>query len=357
MRIGARQIMITMAACLFGAGFISGQELWQFFGFFGTFGIVCMILSGFLIGLFTFLTVHLASELKTSQMDKIAIPSNNPFLIRLTGAVELSFMFCIYVIMLAGAGTLIEDLSGSRMLRVILSSLFCLGVIVVSFKGIGGAVRVFDLLVPVMVFVAIVISIAITAANGFPSLNIPLPKATNPLISNPILSMLTFVSYNFFCAIGTFAFLGKNGISGKRTILGSFLGAMLLTLVSLLIIVAILAVPGSENAELPLLYLAGSISTFLKYIVAITLLIAMFGASVSVFVPIPEYLANVRPLKKKAKLISAISSIAALLLSFLGFSDLISIVYPIYGYIAFVALIGIIINFINAFWNNTKQKH
>ncbi|MBE6798359.1 MAG: hypothetical protein E7525_01055 [Ruminococcaceae bacterium] len=353
-RIGARQIMITMSACMFGAGFISGQELWQFFGSFGTFGIICLVLGGALTALLTFMTVHCASIYKTSQMDRIIIPFDSKFLIRLTGGIELSFMFCIYVIMLAGAGTLIENMTGSFILRVICSCAFCFGVVSVSLKGIGSAVKTFDLLVPIMVVVAIIIGIAVTVKNGFPSLNIPTPKAQNPLLSNPILSMLTFVSYNFFCTVGTFAFLGKNGISGKRTALGSILGGIVLTLVGLMIIVAILAVPGSENAELPLLYLAGSINTPLKYIVAITLLIAMFGASVSVYVPIPEYLANFKHIADKSTLISILISLAALGLSFIGFSDLISVIYPIYGYISFAAMIGITANFIKALKKGKK---
>ena len=346
MRIGARHIMITMSACMFGAGFISGQELWQFFGSFGTFGIVCLIISGALTSLLTFMTVHYASINKTAEMDRIVIPFDSKFFIRLTGAVELSFLFCIYVIMLAGAGTLIENITGSFIVRVVFSAVFCAGVVAVSLKGIGSAVKTFDLLVPVMVIVAIIIGVAVTAKNGFPSLIIPTPKAQNPLLSNPVLSMLTFVSYNFFCAVGTFAFLGKNGVSGKRTALGSILGGVVLTAVGLVIIVAILAVPGSENAELPLLYLAGSINTPLKYIVAITLLIAMFGASISVFVPIPNYLTNFKRIAKGSTLFSILISVAALALSFIGFSDLISVIYPIYGYISFAAMVGITANFI-----------
>lgn len=346
MRIGARQIMITMSACMFGAGFISGQELWQFFGTFGTKGLIALGLSGILTALLTFMTVHSASVGKTSKMDEIVIPINSPLLIRLTGFVELSFLFCIYVIMLSGAGTLIENMTGNFLLRIIFSAAFCIGVVAISLKGIGSAVKTFDLLVPVMVLVAIIIGITVTVTNGFPNLSIPMPSTQNPLISNPIVSTLTFVSYNFFCAIGTFAFLGKNGISGKRSALGSILGGIVLTVVGFAILVAILAVPGSENAELPLLYLAGSINTPLKFIVAITLLIAMFGASISVYVPIPHYFQGFKAIGSKSTVVSTLLSVAALGLSFIGFSDLISVIYPIYGYIAFIAMIGITANFI-----------
>lgn len=348
LKIGIRQICLTMAACLFGAGFVSGQELWQFFGSFGTKGLICMAASGLLLALLAFMTVRFAAIYDTAEMDRIVIPFNSKLLVNIAGGIELSFMFCIYVIMTAGAGTLIENLSGSTGLRVLCSCVFCAAVTAVALKGIGRAVKIFGLVVPIMVTVAVIISVGITAKNGLPELHIEPQTTGNPLISNPIVSMLTFVSYNFFCAIGSLASVGKYAASAKRAAAGSLLGGLLLTAVAFFIVLAILAVPGSENAELPLLSLAGSIHISTKYIVAVTLLIAMFGASLSVFVPIPEYLNKFRFTFRHNKLCTALLSLAALLLSLFGFSDLIGVIYPIYGYIAFAAIAGLTVNYFKA---------
>lgn len=353
LRVGIRHICITIAACLFGAGFVSGQELWQFFGSFGINGLICMAFSGLLLAVLTFMTIHLASLKNISEMDRLVIPFESKFLVNITGAIELSFMFFIYVIMTAGAGTLIEDMTGSTFLRVVFSIVFCAAVTVISLKGIGGAIKVFNLVVPIMVIVAIIVAIGITARNGLPQMYHQPHSVENPLVVNPVISMLTFVSYNFFCAIGTFAEVGKHATSKRRIAIGSLLGGVLLTAVAFLIVFAILAVPGSENAELPLLSLAGSLHVSVKIIVAITLLIAMFGASLSVFVPIPAYMDKWKFYRKHNPLYTVLLSVAAMLLSLFGFSDLISIIYPIYGYLAFAAIMGLMANYIKTV--KTKQ--
>ena len=72
----------------------------------------------------------------------------------------------------------------------------------------------------------------------------------------------------------------------------------------------------------------------------------MFGASLSVFVPIPLYLQNRKNCSKHSTFYTSLLSLAAALLSLFGFSNLIAVIYPIYGYLAFAAIIGLIINYI-----------
>ena len=36
-KIGSLKLGLSFAGCFLGAGYVSGQELWQFFGSFGTF--------------------------------------------------------------------------------------------------------------------------------------------------------------------------------------------------------------------------------------------------------------------------------------------------------------------------------
>ena len=278
-------------------------------------------------------------------MDRIVIPFENKSLVNITGIVELSFMFFIFVIMTAGAGTLVEDMTGSTLVRIVFSFIFCALVTFVSLKGISSAVKIFGLAVPTIVIVAIILSVAIIFKSG----NIEISTtdtAENPLIKNPAISMLNFVSYNFFCAIGTFAAIGQYVTSKRKAIIGSLFGGILLTAIALLIILAIFAKPGAEHSELPLLNLAGGIHISVKYIVAITLLVAMFGASLSVFVPIPLYLQNRKNCSKHSTFYTSLLSLAAALLSLFGFSNLIAVIYPIYGYLAFAAIIGLIINYI-----------
>ena len=43
-KIGALRLGLTFAGCFLGAGYVSGQELWQYFGAFGTHGLLGLAL-------------------------------------------------------------------------------------------------------------------------------------------------------------------------------------------------------------------------------------------------------------------------------------------------------------------------
>ena len=51
-QIKTMTLAFTYVGCFLGAGFISGQELWQFFGAFGNWGYVGFALAALLFGMF-----------------------------------------------------------------------------------------------------------------------------------------------------------------------------------------------------------------------------------------------------------------------------------------------------------------
>ena len=49
-KIGTLRLALTFAGCFLGAGYVSGQELWQYFGAFGARGLLGLVLAGALLG-------------------------------------------------------------------------------------------------------------------------------------------------------------------------------------------------------------------------------------------------------------------------------------------------------------------
>ena len=345
-KIGIRQIAFTMAGCFFGAGFVSGQELWQFFGRFGNKGLVGMALACVILGVLTFITVDLASKSGITDMDSIIVPGNIKWLKGLAGALEIAFMYCINIIMISGAGTLVEQLTGSFALRVAVSAVFCVCVTLVSLKGIGGAVRIFALITPILITVSMITVIGIAVKNGGFGFKFTPISESNPLLGNWSVSAVTYISYNYFSAIGTIAALGRYARSRGAAALGSAAGCICLAVVAFGIASAISAVPDSAATELPLLALSAGLHPIAQIIVSVALMLAMFGAAVSVYVPIPTYFGRFEFFSRRRILLTSLASAAAMLLSLFGFSDLIGIVYPVFGYIAAAAILGLIVNYI-----------
>ena len=96
-------LAFTYVGCFLGAGFISGQELWQFFGCFGWQGIAGLLLAVALSFFFGVLLLRLVQRTGCDQTDALVIRRPIPLLRDAVGLLQLFFLFGILVIMAAGA--------------------------------------------------------------------------------------------------------------------------------------------------------------------------------------------------------------------------------------------------------------
>lgn len=249
--------------CFLGAGFVSGQELWQYFGCFGIQGILglftaCLILTG--LGLILLLTAGMSG---TGEMDRVVIPSDIPWLRGVTGAVQISFMFGIYTVMASGAGTLIESQTGSHLARILGSAVFCAIVTVISLGGVEAVVKTFGRVVPVLVTLTIVTALIVIGKNGIARIEVTADAASNPLLGNWGIAAANFTSYNFFCAIGALAPLGLANSSRKPAVKGVLSGGLFLFIIGLCLVLAMHSGKAAADTQLPILTLAGMVHPLL----------------------------------------------------------------------------------------------
>ena len=79
-KMGFLSVAMTFAGCLLGAGYVSGQELWQYFGCYGNIGIIGLVISIFLVGLTSWLVIWLSDNAKTGTVDRLMIRWDIPWL-------------------------------------------------------------------------------------------------------------------------------------------------------------------------------------------------------------------------------------------------------------------------------------
>ena len=91
-------LAFTYVGCFLGAGFISGQELWQFFGAFGNWGYVGFALATLLFVVIGVLFIRLTQMTRCSDMDQLLVD------IRSSG-IPVLFLICL---VLLGAVTCIS---------------------------------------------------------------------------------------------------------------------------------------------------------------------------------------------------------------------------------------------------------
>lgn len=340
-KISTLSLGFTFAGCFLGAGFVSGQEIWQFFGAFGVMGMFGIILTFLLHFLFGIILIKLIHNTKIIEMDKIVVWKNIPWLRALVGAITTFFMFSILVIMSAGAGALLNRMFGLP--QFVGCGIFCLVVAIASMKGVGGMVSALSGLVPFMIIGAVIIGI-ISVCQG--SLNFDFQSVNdNALLRNWVLSAFTYASHNLFCTIGILAPMAFM-IDKKKVLPGIGFGSIMMLLIAVGVLFGVFANIGVSQTELPMLELAYNVNSALGIVYAVLLLFGMFGTSLSSIVGVVEYgEQKSKWFSKNKKIMIIILSLTGWFCSLFGFGDLIGIVYPISGYFGFAVILAVIIHY------------
>ena len=331
------RLALTFAGCFLGAGYVSGQELWQFFGQFGLWGLAGLLLAMGLLCAFGVLLLRLAVLSGCVEMDKLIICWEKPALRRLVAFLELLFLLGIFVIMAAGAGALAAQLFAVP--SFVGSAVFSLAVALIAIKGLGGMVSAFSATVPLLV--ACTVCFAVAALLLFPGgESLPLNDGSNPLLGNWFFSSLSFASYNLFSSIGVLAPLGllvADKRSARRGVLG---GGGFLLLIAGSVLLALTRCPSALGAELPMLALSQQLHPALGYLYGLLLFCGMLGTSVSSLVAVLCYMEEKRPRERSRRpLWSIVLAAVTFAASLLGFGNLIGTVYPISGYCGMVFLV------------------
>ena len=164
-RINALKLMFTFAGCCLGAGYVSGQELWQFFGSFGKYGFAGILISVIILVVFGILLIRTAQLKGTGEMDKVVIPTDSKILRGIFSFLEIFFLFGIYVVMTAGSGALLNQLFGFP--QWLGNFAFAVIVTVVALVGVRGMVTAFSVTVPLMVIMSVIIFFVSVSHGGY----------------------------------------------------------------------------------------------------------------------------------------------------------------------------------------------
>lgn len=338
-------LAFTYAGCFLGAGYVSGQELWQFFGSFGNWGYVGLVIA---IGLFVVLgimLVRLTQMTGCEAVDRLLVPWNVPWLRTASGLIVAGMLLCTTVIMTAGVAALLQQLFA---VPVWLGGLiFAAVVMLVTLLGISGMVRTFAMLIPVLVVATVVFALIAFCEFDLHNIFRLRQTNTNPLTPNWLIAALTFVSYNFLGGIGIMAPVGKLVKREKTVHTGMVLSGAMLTGVAFSVLGSLAVYPPATEAELPMVALASHINPVLGGGYGLMMLIAMFCNSLGSLVALTSYAEQKKPnLMKRKKTVCLLLGVLIWAGSLIGFGDLVGTVFPFFGYISVVYMVGLTVHYV-----------
>ena len=335
-RISAFRIAATYAGCVLGAGFVSGQELWQFFGAHGAWGLAGATLAlvlFFAVGVFL---LGFARDSGISAVDLLIVGKDAPILRAAVLLFEGLFLLVIYILMAAAAGALFADLFGIS--AVWGSALLCVLVTLLSLSGVEGLVRVFARLVPLLVVATFTVSLLVLLTGGAPD---PTPEPPVHIGGSFWwLDAAVYVNFNIVCSIPILAPLAQKGADSKTVRRGVLLACLALGAIAVPILCALSTNHALTASALPMLELALATNRTVGLVYAALLFGGIFGTALSTESALNAYLLDRVPAARRAALpITAAVSLLAFLAGQLGFRDLVSVLYPVFGYLGVIPLL------------------
>ncbi len=332
------RLAFAFAGGFLGAGFVSGRELWQFFGSFGIWGLSGVLLTGVLFGAVGGLIMKIGLELGETRIDRIVLRSRNRCLNRGLEILQGVFLFAVATIMLAAGAALLEQLchiplwAGGLMLAAVVMG--------IGGSGLKGLIAFFSRLVPLILLFSVATALLAISRFGLPEAFTPAREDGNPLLSSWYLSAFTYASYNVLGTMGLQASLIGEGRDRRQLFRAVALGVLFLMLMAFCMLFALSVQPDVAKSELPMLELACRLHPVFGTLFGFVLLGGMLGACLTGLVLLTDLLSYRLGVGKPGGRRGILAALGALcfLGSFLGFSSLVGVVYPVFGYAGFLVM-------------------
>lgn len=312
----------VMFGSVVGAGFASGKEVWFYFAQFGWVCFPLIILAGFLLFALGYRFLEFGKRNGIESVQQM----NQKLFGRWGSVGEIIFIISNIILlsaMFAGANSLFDIVLDTSLYRYA-SVLTAVIAIFVSWLGFNNMVKVNILVVPFLVLViAISFIYCLSNSNGFV---VPLVDGTDRLFSAVFFCIL-YVCSNLYFAGFIFARLGREH-SSKANLWGALIGASFMVICLIGMVVSIYLNPYSSMSDMPLVYIAKSVSNSFGTGTLLVVWLGILTTAVSLIYTISIWL---KKYIKSYKIATVLVGILCLLISGLGFGLIVSYCYPVMG--------------------------
>ncbi len=348
------RIAATAVACVIGAGFVSGQEVWQFFGVNGWFGVVPIAIAVILFGTGAAVVLWYAHETEADSMEVLVSPTKHP--VAKWGVVifENVLHYAFYILMAAATGALGESYGLDTWVGVLF---FCVVSTTVSMLGIKGLAKVFGWMVPILTVAVIAVAIY---SMTLPAEAVPLPGGaeitTSAMMPHWMIASLVYFCFNFVGSVPILVAAAK-GEKTRGMPVGAMCAILPLAALAIGLFSAVMMHPNSAAENLPMMALARACGPVFEYACAVLMLGGIFSTGFSSQGSMNDYMMHFGLKNKKLLLLATVGlSAIAFVVALLGFKDLIGTVYPVLGYIGIIPLAIIFVRAGILFAQKHKKK-
>ncbi len=335
------KIASAFIGIIVGAGFASGKEIVQYFTSFGLLGTIAAILSTALFAYLGMTLTRLGSRTQTTSHKEVIYKISGPYLGVVVDAIIVFTLFGVGVVMLAGAGSVLNQQFGLEpYIGNLLMAVLVIGTVMMNVQRV---IAVIGSITPFLVLTIILIGIysIFTMGSSFTELD-PIARDLGTTLPNWFVSAINYVSFNIAVGAAMSLVMGGAEKDEKTAALGGLVGGLGL---GLMIIISHLAIFSKVDIvadyDMPMLKLVHDISPVLAIFMSVILFGMVFNTAVSMFYAFVARFAVMNT--KKSDVMIVVTVVIGFVLSFIGgFKNLVALVYPFIGYIGLFLIAALI---------------
>ncbi len=329
------QVSVTYVGTVVGAGFASGQEIWQFFSKNGLFALWGIVFSTVLFFLFGIYALHLGPRYQVhsfAELTKLLLGTRGSVFVNI---LLLLTIFGLNIAMIAGGGALLEQIAGWPLY---LSTLVWVwATITLLYFGIRGIIAANTIIVPFMLLLVLFSSAYhlhfLQSLRWFHALSAPSWKI--PIWQT--LLAFSYLGFNVGLSLPVLVPLGAIHPEVKVRVAGSLLGSISLGALMVLIHLVLVNQTGIHLQEIPMAFIAKTLPNFLQSGV----LIAIGAEIYSTLLANAFGLASELATHTKGSFLTwlMITLLGAYVFAQIGFSRVVGWFYPWFGVFGFFILL------------------
>lgn len=333
----AFRIGFTYIGTVVGAGFASGQEIYQFFSVFGKYSLWAILLAVFLFAWLGTRMMMIGARLNASSYQEFNhYLFGNRFGKWMNGFVAV-ILFGVITAMLSGTGALAKEQLG---LSFHIGVWITIGLaFLVILKGMDGILSINSLVVPFMLFFTCLIGIQSLQAPGWSEI-FHLPVVNRD--GHWMLSAVSYVAFNLAMSQAVLVPLGGEIQDAKLLRLGGWIGGVGLGIMLWISNIAMqLRFEDIRSVEIPMAVVIGTLGVWIKYFFLAVMWGEIFTTLIGNIYGLAAYLRQIWGLKEMTWI--CFIFISTYFCSLVGFPVLISYLYPFFGYLGFMVLLLLIV--------------
>mgnify|MGYP006999048221 CR=1 FL=1 len=335
------KVAMALVGLTVGAGFASGQEVLQYFLSYGYWGIAGAAVAGITIAVFGAFVYQLGSYYLADNHSVVFKSVSRPLLAKYMDYTTMFTLFCIGFVMVAGAGSNMEQQFGFP--TWIGSAIMVVLLVLSGFLDVDKLSNVISMITPLLI-VCIIGAFILTVMNMPDNLGELNELAqTSPsaqgTFGNWFVSALNYATLVMIMDCSMMLVFAGSHINPAQTGKGGLLGGIIFAvLLMILVFILFFNMEHIIDADLPLLMVFDTMHPAIGTAVSIVIYLMIYNTAVGLFYALGRRLSHNKPEKFRRYYFTVVA--VGFALSFIGFSDLVGWVYPVLGYLGLI--LGII---------------